>query len=52
MPEDTQPSFADGSGPGNQSYTAGTAINTLTLPAASGGEGTLTFTACRRMCRG
>ena len=43
MPEDTQPSFASGSGPGNQTYTVGTAIDTLTLPAASGGDGTLTY---------
>ena len=43
MPADTQPGFASGSGPGNQSYTAGTAIDTLTLPAASGGDGMLTY---------
>ena len=43
MPEDTQPHFADGSGPGNQTYTVGTAIEALTLPAASGGDGALTF---------
>ena len=32
-----------GSGPGNRTYTVGTAIDTLTLPAASGGDGTLTY---------
>ena len=42
-PEDTQPSFAGASGPGNQSYTVGTAISALTLPTASGGDGTLTY---------
>ena len=40
---DTQPSFASGSGPGNQSYTVGTAISALTLPEASGGDGSLTY---------
>ena len=40
---DTQPSFAAGSGPGDQSYTVGTAINVLTLPEASGGDGSLTY---------
>ena len=43
MPEDTQPSFTSSSGPGNQSYEVGTAIDTLTLPEASGGDGTLTY---------
>ena len=42
-PEDTSPSFAAGAGPGNQTYTVGTAIDTLTLPEASGGDGTLTY---------
>ena len=42
-PEDTSPSFAAGAGPGNQTYTVGTAIATLTLPEASGGDGTLTY---------
>ena len=42
-PEDTQPRFASGSGPGNQTYTVGTAIDALTLPTASGGDGTLTY---------
>ena len=41
---DTSPSFAAGSGPGNRTYTVGTAIDTLTLPAASGGNGTLSYT--------
>ena len=43
MPEDTQPSFASGSEPGDQTYTVGTAIKALTLPEASGGNGTLTY---------
>ena len=43
MPEDTRPSFAGASGPDNQSYTVGTAIATLTLPAASGGNGALSY---------
>ena len=43
-PQDTSPSFAADAGPGNQTYTVGTAIATLTLPAASGGDGTLTYT--------
>ncbi len=42
-PPDTMPSFATGSGPGNQTYTVGTAIDTLILPEASGGDGTLTY---------
>ncbi len=40
---DTQPSFAVGSGPGNQSFTVDTAISALTLPEASGGNGALTY---------
>ena len=43
-PEDSSPSFAADAGPGNQTYTVGTGIATLTLPAASGGDGTLTYT--------
>ena len=43
MPENTQPSFAGTSGPGNQTYTVGTAIEALTLPTASGGDGTLMY---------
>ena len=39
----TSPSFAAGSGPGNQTYAVGTAISALTLPAASGGGGALTY---------
>ena len=42
-PEDTSPSFAADAGPGNQTYTVGTAIDTLTLPEASDGDGTLTY---------
>ena len=41
--EDTLPSFAADAGPGNQTYTVGTAIDTLTLPTASGGDGALTY---------
>ena len=37
------PHFAEGAAPQNQTYTVGTAIDTLTLPAASGGNGTLTY---------
>ena len=40
---DTSPSFAAGSGPGSQTYTVGTAIATLELPEASGGDGALTY---------
>ena len=42
-PEDTQPSFASGRGPDDQTYTVGTAIGALTLPTATGGDGTLTY---------
>ena len=38
-----RPSFAAGSGPGNQTYTVGTAISALSLPTASGGDGALTY---------
>ena len=41
--EDSAPSFAAGAAPDNQMYTLGTAIDTWTLPAASGGDGTLTY---------
>ena len=41
---DSKPSFASGSGPGNQSYTVGAAISALTLPEANGGDGPLTYT--------
>ena len=37
------PSFATDAGPGNQAYSVRTAIDTLTLPEASGGDGTLTY---------
>ena len=40
---DTPPGFAADSGPGDRTYTVGTAIETLTLPEASGGDGTLTY---------
>ena len=39
---DTSPSFGAAT-VGNQSYQAGTAISPLTLPAASGGDGSLTY---------
>ena len=39
---DSQPSFGAAT-VGNQSYQAGTAISPLTLPAASGGDGTLSY---------
>ena len=39
----SMPVFAAGAGPGDQAYTAGTAIDTLTLPEATGGDGTLTY---------
>ena len=39
---DNQPSFGSATA-GNQSYQAGTAISPLTLPAASGGDGSLTY---------
>ena len=42
-PGDTAPSFAAMSGPGDRTYTVGTAIETLTLPEASGGDGVLTY---------
>ena len=38
-----RPGFPAGSGPSNQTYTVGTAITALTLPAASGGDGALTY---------
>ena len=47
MPGDTQPRFAVANGPGNQSYRVGTAISALTLPEASGGEGTLVYSLTR-----
>ena len=39
---DTSPSFSTAT-VSNRTYTAGTAISALTLPAASGGDGTLTY---------
>ena len=41
---DTLPSFANATGPGDQTYTADTAIAALVLPAASGGDGALIYT--------
>ncbi len=40
---DRFPSFRTASNPGDQSYTVGTAIDTLTLPMATGGDGDLTY---------
>ena len=40
---DTAPAFAGGASIGAQSWTQGKAIAPLTLPAASGGNGTLTY---------
>ena len=39
----TSPEFPSNAGPGDQTYTVGTAIATLTLPEATGGDGTLTY---------
>ena len=41
--EDAMPVFAADVGPGDQIYTLGTAIATLTLPEASGGDGMLIY---------
>ncbi len=41
--ENTVPSFPSGSEIEDQEYRAGTAIETLTLPEATGGDGTLTY---------
>ena len=38
------PVFAEGAGPEDRTYAEGTAIETLRLPAASGGDGALTYT--------
>ena len=43
-PPDTSPSFAEASPPSDQTYTVDMAITTLTLPEATGGDGTLTYT--------
>ena len=40
---DRFPSFRTAAAPGNQTYTVGTAIETLTLPEAAGGNGDLTY---------
>ena len=37
------PGFPDGANPGDRAYTVGTAIDTLTLAEATGGNGTLTY---------
>ena len=41
--ETASPSFASGRAPGNRDYTVGAAIDPLTLPAAAGGDGPLTY---------
>ena len=46
---DTSPSFAAHTGPGDRTYTVGAAIDTLALPAASGGEGTLSYSLSPRV---
>ena len=40
---DRFPSFRTATGPGDQTYTVGAAIDALTLPEASGGNGTLAY---------
>lgn len=40
---DTQPSFADDSGPGDQTYTLGTEIQPLQMPEATGGNAPLFY---------
>ena len=40
---DRFPNFRNAGNPGEQEYTAGTAIDPLTLPEASGGNGTLSY---------
>ncbi len=40
---DTAPAFASGATIPNQTYTQDTAIETLTLPEATGGDGTITY---------
>ena len=42
-PNDAPPSFAGVQGPGDRAYTSGTAIAAVTLPAAGGGDGALTY---------
>ena len=42
-PADSSPSFEEASAPGDQTYTTDTAITALTLPEATGGDGTLTY---------
>ena len=42
-PASSKPSFAGAQGPGDKAYTEGTPIAAFTLPAASGGDGTLTY---------
>ena len=49
---DTSPSFPEGSRLDNRSYTVGTAIDPLTLPAASGGDGALTYSLLARRIPG
>ena len=42
-PPDTTPRIPEADAPGDQTYTLGAAITRLTLPAATHGEGTLTY---------
>ena len=42
-PDAGSPAFADGATVEPQSYTAGTSITSLTLPAAAGGDGALSY---------
>ena len=42
-PPDTMPSFQEAAAPEDQTYTVGTTIPALTLPVASGGDGTLIY---------
>ncbi len=41
--EDSAPSFGATAGPSDQTYKVGTEINALSLPAAGGGDGDLTY---------
>ena len=43
-PGDSMPSFAADAGPGDRTFTVGAAIDALSLPAATGGDGTLGYT--------
>ena len=47
--EDRFPSFRDAVAPGNQTYTVGTAIDALTLPEATDGDGSLSYDLAPRV---